>query len=154
VVAIEATFEIPERDEVRLVSLRKYNPELRWWERLYRRLIWYPVVRFGFNHMHIASPSAMQADGTIEFLEQQGVYLDEETANEACKDENYSVKKLPLNMALPEASVQYSGHRAPMSILPDRYRRRRFPGVALGTHRQVAELTHQFETISRTATGK
>lgn len=153
-VAAESQFEIPERDEIKIVSLRKYNLSLRWWEQLYRVLIWNPVVRFGFKHMHIACPSALKPDGTIEFFEEIGAYWDEGDAQAACRDENYSIKPFPVNVTFPETSVQYKGHKTPRSILPDRYRRRYFPGVVVGTATQAKELKETLKALSRAATGQ
>lgn len=155
-VAAQAQFELPECDELHLVTLRKYASDLvlRWWERLFLHAVWLPVVRFGFKRMHIACPSAMKPDGTIEFLEEVGAYWEEEAAASACKDWRYGIKPFPVGITLPDSSVQYKGHKTPKSIMPDRYRRRSFPGVALGTRIQVAELTETLQTISRTATGQ
>ncbi len=128
-VAAESRFEIPDVEEVKLVSQRKYNlDESRpWWEKVYFRLVWLPVVRFGFKRMHIAAPAAMKPDGTIELIEQQGVYLDEAVADAACENEFWSVKPLPFNVELDKKSFQHKGHRYPLSVMPDRYRRRTHP---------------------------
>lgn len=156
-VAAESTFEIPQEDAY-LVSQRKYNldPGRPWWERLYFKCVFLPVVRFGFKHMHVPAPSAMQPDGRIEIIEQAKLCLEEEAAERYCKarGEFWSWKPIPVDVDLPDGSVQYKAQRAPGSILPDRYRRRSFPGIALGTRTQVAELTATLETISRTATGQ
>lgn len=161
-VAATSTFEIPpERDEITLVSLRKYANELdlRWWERLYLYFVWLPVVRFGFTHMHIAAPSAMAADGRIEFVEQVEVHIEESEAIAACKNDNhsrfspnrFSYKNLPIRVNLGDASVQYKGHHLPKSVMPDRYRRRTFP-APVPLH-QLKELQQTFKTISEKATG-
>lgn len=139
-VAAESSFKIPE---VILVSQRKYNLDENrpWWEKLYFRFVWMPVVRFGFKWMHIAGPAAMRPDGTIELIEQQGVYTDPLCAKSAMKNEFYCMKPLPLDTPLPETSFQYKGHRYPLSIMPDRYRRRTFPHT-LVTQKSV-ELAQQ-----------
>lgn len=155
-VAAESQFEIPERDEIYIVSLRKYAARLHlsWYALLYLHLIWLPVVRFGFKRMGIACPSALRPDGSIEFFEEIGAYWNESEAKAACKDDNYSVKPFPLNITLPAESVQYKGHVTPRSILPDRYRRRYFPGVVVGTATQAKELTETLKSLSRTAAGQ
>lgn len=154
-VAIESTFEIPEQDEISLVSLRKYANELdlRWWERWYLYAIWLPVVRFGFKRMHIAGPSAMRPDGTIEFIEQVGAYADEATAMAAHRNnpqsrfspDRYYAKPLPFGTPLPDESVQYKGHKAsPGAVIPDRYRRRTFP-VTVAPEHQMQEVKRNLE---------
>lgn len=142
-VAEESRFEIPELEEVSLVSQRKYNLDegRPWWEKMYFKYVWMPVVRFGFKKMNIAAPAAMKADGTIELIEQQGVYTDPLRAKAALKNEYYCIKLLPLNVALPEKSFQYKGHKYPLSIMPDRYRRRTFPLTTVTT--KAVELAKQ-----------
>lgn len=157
-VAAESTFEIPEQEEISLVSLRKYANELdlRWWERWYLYALFLPVVRFGFKRMHIPAPSAMRPDGSIEFIEQIEAHFDEREATAACKSEKcsrfspsrYSVKQLPFGVRLPDPSVQYKPHRNPLSILPDRYRRRYFPEPLETRH--LAQLGHELDKLSRT----
>lgn len=153
-VAAESRFEIPEQEEVTLVSQRKYNldEDRPWWEKAYFRLIYLPVVRFGFKRMHIACPAAMKPDGTIELVEQQGVYTDPERAKAALKNEYYGTKQLPLDTPLPEKSSQYKGHKYPLSIMPDRYRRRTYPLVAQ-SQRQLNDIqkgvTEAIEQVDR-----
>jgi hypothetical protein len=128
-VVAESQFQIPETEEVTLVSQRKYNldKECPWWEKLYFRLVFLPVVRFGFRWMHIAAPAAMRPDGTIELIEQMGVYSDPLRAASAVKNQYYCTKPLPFDVELDERSFQYKGHRYPLSVMPDRYRRRTHP---------------------------
>lgn len=169
-VAAESQFEVPEYDEIFLVSQRKYNLDASrpWWEKLFFWYLFLPFVRFAFKRMHVPAPGALEpchlcancltgldcSKPKVVLIEQQGVYFDEGVANERCEDQFWGVKTLPLNTDLPSASVQYKGHRAPKSLMPDRYRRRHFPGVAIGTPHQVKELTETLNTISRTATGQ
>lgn len=139
-------FEIPDLEEVHLVSQRKYNldEDRPWWEIAFFGWIWLPVVRFGFKWMHIAAPSAMEPDGTIVLIEQQGCFTDRASADACCRDEFYSVKVLPLDEEFPEQSVQSMGHRAPKSVMPNRYRRPYFRSAA----KRRAETVAEQESIS------
>lgn len=147
--SLDTKFPLDEQDEIFLVSQRKYNldPHRPWWETAFFRYLWLPIVRFGFKWMHIAGPGAYEPCGKCEtcvhkevcgqchnpriaLIEQQGVFSDRANADKACKNEFYSVKALPLDTELPQVSIQYKGHRAPASVIPDRYRRRTFPYTA------------------------
>ena len=159
-VAAETNFEIPEHDEISLVSLRKYANELDllWYERWFLYFIYLPVVRFGFLKMHIASPSAIRPDGTVEFMEQVEAHLDEETAIEALRKNEprlsrfspsrYSVKQIPLDVKLPDASVQYKAPKS-RTTLPDRYRRRSFAEPVSAT--QMRQVKRNMESVIKSA---
>lgn len=142
-VAAESTFEIPVNEEIYLVSQRKYNldPSRPWWQKVFFRCVFLPFLRFSFHRVKIGAPGAIEPCGQcnpcivggtcanpyIVIIEQQCVCTDPQHAEDACTGEFYSWKPLPLNTALPDESVQYKGQRNPLSVLPDRYRRRTFP---------------------------
>lgn len=154
-VAAKSGFEIPsipEQDEVYLVLQRRYNldPSRPWWEKAFFRYAFLPFVRFAFKRMHIGAPAAMDADGSISLLEEQGVYWDEETARQNCTGEFWCVKPFPLNTAFPGETVQYKGHIYPHSILPYRHRRRTFP-TAPAPVQQLTKIKESFENISKAA---
>ncbi len=151
-VAVESSFEIPEQDEVSLVSQRKYKPDPSrpWWERLFFQWIWLPFNRFSIKVMNIGALAGVDAEGNLFMLEEEGVYLDDEVAQKNCKGEFWCVKKIPLNMSFPGETVQYKGHVYPRSIMPDRYRRRTYP-IAPAPVCQLAQIKKRFETISKTA---
>ena len=153
-VAAEATFDVPESDEIFLVSQRKYNldPDRPWWQRAFFHYVFLPFVRFAFQRMKIPAVGAIESDGSVIIIEQQGVYTDEQLARESCLNEFWSVKRLPLNYPLPSSSVQYRGHLAPLSVMPDRYRRRTQPLTLepLGLLRQVDQ---QIDNLAKKAAG-
>jgi hypothetical protein len=153
-VAIESAFEIPATEDVYLVSQRKYNldPSRPWRERVFFRYLFLPFVRFAFTHMHVPAIGAVEPDGTVVIIEQQRICTDRQAAEALCrsKDEFWSWKPLPLDVTLPDASVQHKGHRNPLSIVPDRYRRRTFPVATAPTH-QMAQVKRNLERIIKTA---
>src|SRR6476469_2410718 len=102
-VAVESTFEIPECEEIRLITQIWYNlsPSRPWWQRLYFKLfLWF--VRFSYTRMGIAAPSAMLPDGTILFRDVRGAYTNEEAAEDLCKKAGdfCSHRPIPLDIDL------------------------------------------------------
>lgn len=166
-VAAESRFEIPEVEELALVSQRKYNLDegRPWWETLYFRFVWLPVVRFGFNKMHIAGPAAYEPCGecagcaqkvaclrpVIVLIEQKALYSEPRDAERLCAQNNafWSWKPLPLDAELPDQSTQYKGHRLPGALLPDRYRRPSFPLIAKPLSEISAEGKGVAEAIAK-----
>lgn len=154
-VAAESTFEVPQ-DEAYLVSQRKYNldPSRPWWQRAFFRCVFLPFVRFSFKYMKIPAAGAIEPDGRIVIIEQQGIYFHEGAAEEVCARENefWQWKPILLNTEIPAESVQYQGARAPLSIMPDRYRRRSYPATTARIS-QLLELKETIQNISKTAAG-
>lgn len=145
-VAVESQFDIPLTDEIYLVSQRKYNLDENrpFWEIAFFRLIWLPVVRFGFKWMHVPAPSAMDSEGRVTLIEQAGAYSELAMAEARCENEFFSVKCLPFDVDMPNLSVQYKGHRTPLSTMPDRYRRRTFP-ITIAPDHQMQEVKRNLE---------
>lgn len=114
------------KPEIYLVSQRKYNldPQRPLWQKMFFRLVYLPVVRFAFNHANICAPSAMDTNGRIELIEQQGVFFDESVAQSQVRDGNYSVKPISLNYEVPPESFRTAGHVTPLAEVPDRFSRR------------------------------
>jgi len=156
-VAAESRFELPECEELSLVTRIWYDlsPDRPWWQRFYFRRIYLPFVRFSYRRMGIAAPSAMLPDGTILFRDVQGLYTDESAAEDACRSEDrfWSHRAIPVDQPLDKGNFQYKGRRRyPASTMPDRYRRRPFPilSAPLG---DLVVLKHNLENISKVATG-
>lgn len=154
-VAVEQTFELPECEELSLVTRIWYNlsPDRSWWQRLFFRGAFLPFVRFAYRRMGIAAASAMLPDGTIIFRDVQGLYTDENAAEMLCRDgdEFWSHRPIPVDLPLAKENIQYKPKRRyPASTMPDRYRRRPFPitGASLS---QVAALKHNLDRISNAA---
>lgn len=152
-VAAEARFEAGELTEIYLVSQRKYNldPSCPWWQKAWFRYVFMPFVRFSFRRMKCAAPAALEPDGRIALIEEQGVYTDRQAAEAACQGEFWQVKPLPVDSPLPCETIQYKGHRYPQSVMPDRYRRRTFPLTAIPLF-QLKRLQTYLDDINKKAT--
>jgi hypothetical protein len=144
--------EFPERDEVFLVSQRKYNldPSRPWWEKVFFNRVWLPLNRFAFKRMGIGGPAGADRNGDVFLIEEQGVYTDEELAKQSCEGPYWSVKPLPVDSPLPAESFQYKGHKYPQSVMPDRFRRRvdRLGAVQVS---QLVEVTRRLRKINEKA---
>lgn len=147
-VAAESAFEVPQTDEIYLVSQRKYNldPSRPWWQKAYFRYIFLTFVRLSFRYAGIAAAGAIESDGTVVIIEQQKVCTTKADAEALCRSQNefWSWKPLPVDTELPTQSVQYKGHHNPLSVIPDRYRRRTFP-VTVAPEHQMREVKRNLE---------
>lgn len=139
-------------DEIFLRSRRKYNldPDRPLWQRLFFRCVYLPVVRFAFNHADICAPCAMDAEGRVELIEQQGAYLERQAAEDGCESEYDCVRPLPLHYEIPKESVRYGGHSYPRSVMPDRYRRRPPQAVVIYPH-QLREVKDAVNKLNEAA---
>lgn len=75
-----------------------------WWKKIFFRYAWLPFARFSYFKMGIIPFQRLQPDGTLEWKEQQGIFIKEEDAErEAAKHAYGGYDKVALNAS--EAAI-------------------------------------------------